>query len=193
MSIYSQLRHLRAPIVFFCLLGLSTLRAQRVQSFAFTTKVDKLMPTDMRKIFYVGERAWAWIKVSDYPPGDTLDRGVVRRRSHHLHAKTPHSFSLHADFLLQKPPSARDLFYYHSHASRSSTLCGFDFGEGGGVNKWIHSKTKGIGIVLTTSFLFIFPNSNIFYIHSFEYSPKICIIVMSMHQECPILIPFCQD
>lgn len=89
MSIYSQLRHLRAPIVFCCLLGLTTLRAQRVQSFAFTTKVDKLMPTDVRKIFQVGERAWAWIKVSDYPPGDTLivewyagDRIVYTQKLH---------------------------------------------------------------------------------------------------------------
>ncbi len=72
MSHFSQFRHLRAPIVFLCFLGLGSLKAQKVQSFAFTTKVEKLMPIDSRKIFLVGERAWAWMKVSDYPPGDSL-------------------------------------------------------------------------------------------------------------------------
>ena len=43
-----------------------------MQSFTFTTGIEKLNPVDNRKIFQVGEKAWAWIKVVDYPPGDTL-------------------------------------------------------------------------------------------------------------------------
>ncbi|MEM6801220.1 MAG: hypothetical protein AAF696_07435 [Bacteroidota bacterium] len=61
--------------VFLCIslfLLSSTLSAQRIQSFTFTTGIEKLYPIDNRKIFQVGERAWAWIKVVDYPPGDTL-------------------------------------------------------------------------------------------------------------------------
>ena len=53
------------------LLG-SSVSAQKVQSFTFTTGIEKLNPVDNRKIFLVGEKAWAWIKVVDYRPGDTL-------------------------------------------------------------------------------------------------------------------------